>query len=948
MFRKKVPITKGMTLASLYNLKRKIILAPLSYFIFVCNLFSPVVYAETFEQKLAVIQNTQDKDHSLVLIKSLLSSQDLTSLQLIALYNEQGLSSFSLGNLDNAVQSFSKIIDVSTAQQLHKNLADAQKMLGVMNYYQGNNQEALKAYKASLRYYDKIKKPIKHANLLNNIALVYGSMGEEILALEQYKAAEPLYQKYGTEADKNDVRHNIATLYLRLKRFDVAIDMFHEVIEKRKELQDFSGVAEVHGNLGTTYKQAGKNELAHKYLSQSLSYYQKIEDEYNSAGQLHNLAELYNQMGQADKAKENAQKSIELARTSGHKMALAGAFFSLAKAQLYFGEIEEAKENLALSDKAAFEMGYQNQLRENLALLALIYAANGENDKALSSHLAFIYENNKASGNALNEQLAKFEAKQLKQQVEHLQQQEKLQQLKLSQNTQQRNFIIIALVLLFSSAFFIYLRNNERRQKEELEKKVLQRTRDLEKANLVKGQFLANMSHEIRTPLTAIIGQAEAIVHGDVSDAYIVEEVEVIHENSVYLFALIDDILDLSKIEENKLEMDIHKHSIHQLLHELEQMFFERTTAKGLAFEITQQLPQHCEVEIDSLRVKQILFNLCSNAVKFTLEGKVSLDIQYINKALVFSVIDTGIGLDQEQIAKIFQSFTQGDNSIARQFGGSGLGLSLSDKLAKAMHGQIEVESQLNQGSTFTLTIPCELHECTQEPTTIEVSQSVVHGTLSGQILLAEDHIDNRRLISRLLTRMGLEVLAAENGREALELYDENEPELILLDIQMPEVDGIEAYNLLRERGCKKPIIAFTANAMKHERQQYLDMGFDGHLNKPIERKHFIETIAKYFPHDPSVMEKELSKVDVSDLTMQFTESLVQEYQKIEKAKHDENLALLSDTVHKLAGAAQMFGYPNLSTYALNVEMSIKRNEIEQLEELSQQLLDEIKKVITG
>ena len=263
---------------------------------------------------------------------------------------------------------------------------------------------------------------------------------------------------------------------------------------------------------------------------------------------------------------------------------------------------------------------------------------------------------------------------------------------------------------------------------------------------------------------------------------------------------------------------------------------------KNLSFTITDSLPSPFIINVDGLRLKQILINICSNAIKFTSEGWVTLDIAIINNTLLFTVTDTGIGMNEEQQAKVFNSFTQADNSINRRFSGSGLGLFLSDQLAKMMLGQITVTSEINQGSTFVFKLP--FGEYSSTSVNIDSPLRLSHFSYdkkrySGKILLAEDHDDNRRLITRLLTGLGLEVLSASNGQEAVELFVKHNPALTLLDIQMPVMDGLQALQKLRELGFTLPIYALTANVMSHEIIDFLALGFDGYLKKPIERDMF-------------------------------------------------------------------------------------------------------------
>jgi len=307
-----------------------------------------------------------------------------------------------------------------------------------------------------------------------------------------------------------------------------------------------------------------------------------------------------------------------------------------------------------------------------------------------------------------------------------------------------------------------------------------------------------------------------------------------------------------------------------------------------------------------------------------------------------------GIGMDEAQMSKIFKSFTQADNSISRRFSGSGLGLFLSNQLSKVMNGEISVTSHLAQGSTFVLKLPFGNVFLPQETEPLDEQLLISSQPVSfvGKILLADDHEDNRRLIARLLTSIGLEVIEAKNGKEAIEQCMQHQPTLILLDIQMPEMDGIQALKKLRAFGCTQPIYALTANAMSHEISQYLALGFDGHLKKPIERNNFVATIARHYPRikqSTSQLNNDIADVDISDLKLEFQHNLAKDNQDIVTYSEQHDYMRLARVAHKLSGAAKMFGFAELSQSALELEIAIKNQQDEKVAELSHCLLDELK-----
>jgi signal transduction histidine kinase/streptogramin lyase len=271
-------------------------------------------------------------------------------------------------------------------------------------------------------------------------------------------------------------------------------------------------------------------------------------------------------------------------------------------------------------------------------------------------------------------------------------------------------YFVYAIALMLLAYWYI---QRQKKAVVKLERLVAEKTEDIAQeseklaaANRIKTQFLANMSHEIRTPLTTVIGQAEAIICRDVKQQDIYQEVEVIHDSSLYLLSLLNDILDLTKIEENKFELDYSPQNLKSLLATINTMFSMQAKNKGLTFTLVENLPSPFIVNIDGIRLKQILINLLSNALKFTMKGYVRLQVELTDKHLVFKVEDSGIGISQAQMKQLFISFTQGDSSIRRRFGGSGLGLHLSNQLAILMRGSIEVESQVEEGSVFTFSMP--------------------------------------------------------------------------------------------------------------------------------------------------------------------------------------------------------------------------------------------------
>ncbi|ARD45315.1 response regulator [Colwellia sp. PAMC 21821] len=914
---------------------------------------------KSFSQQLSIIEAMKDQNQALNLITSLSTDNTLSTLDKLSVLASQSRIHHNLGQLDNAINVAQKEQQLANKFQLSRREADAYKRVGVYAYYKGKGDLALYSYQQALKYYLTLEAPIAQANLYNNIALVYAGTSEFEEALLSYQQAEQRYQKYGSELDKIDVKFNIAGFHLELKRYDIAIAMYHEVLERRVKISDHSGIVMAYGEIGTAYKYEGDYEKAEHYMKLALDSARHNKDDFYVASVLHNFAELYNDLQNPEQAIVYAKEGIRLAIEQGHDNAYSGASYALAKAYFYQGKYDLALRHVKESNDIAEKIKNKDQIQYNLSLIALIYAAQHQNVKAITSQHSFLKAQFELANSELNSKLALFDSEQLKQQVVQLKQQKILQELEVESASQERITITIVVIAILLIGFLIARRDIERRSKQELESKVKQRTNELEylmqelqKANNIKSQFLANMSHEIRTPLTTVIGQAEAIINGDVEDEYINKEVEIIHGNSLHLLELTNNILDLSKIEANKIELEVQTIDLHEILQELANIFSLQAKSKRLTFEIVHSLPTPFLIEIDSFRVKQILINLCSNAIKFTAKGHVELKISQNESTLMFKITDSGIGMSSSQLQNLFESFTQGDSSISRRFGGTGLGLCLSDQLAKIMGGKIEVESELNQGSVFAFSFPCKFRDpeqCSESRVSaIEPGIDQEQQQLKGTILLAEDHNDNRRLIARLLASLGLEVLTARNGVEAIAICEQHQPTLILMDIQMPEMDGIEAFKILRQKGYNLPIVALTANAMSHEIAHYLSLGFNGHLSKPIERNVFIATVAQHY--DGSISQEKANEsfndVDMSDLVQEFKSNLVLEQQDLVLHINNKNFDELARLSHRIAGAAQMFGFADLSTYAIGLETAIKNSNSARIDEYTQKLLNEIDHVL--
>lgn len=504
---------------------------------------------------------------------------------------------------------------------------------------------------------------------------------------------------------------------------------------------------------------------------------------------------------------------------------------------------------------------------------------------------------------------------------------------------------------------------NEVEQRKKTEQELIVARDEALAATRAKESFLANMSHEIRTPLTAIIGFAEHSLDPALPEAERQASLKTVVNSGDHLLNIINDILDFSKLEANSLEIEKIAMDPLQLAIEVKALVSPLADKKGLPVQLDYEFPLPMAISSDSMRIKQILINLCSNAIKFTDNGAITITLAFDRERnkMIYSVKDCGIGMSAEQIERIFDPFKQADSSITRRYGGTGLGLHLSSKLAQLLGGELTVSSQVNVGSEFKLSLAAgdvqenELIHSQEQLNSHPVSEVAppVVGKLKGRVLLAEDNENNQRLITLYLRKMGLQVSTAMDGAQAVRLARAGNYDLVLMDMQMPVLSGVDAVRQLRERGYSQTIIALTANASQEDRRQCLEAGCQDFLTKPITSERLYHTLAMYLQTDiqdgdTSPLYSNLSdeEPELVDLINRFISALPEMLTTIETSYQEQTWQQLKEEIHNLKGVGGGYGFPQLSEYAAEIEQCLHRNEyrriaplINELQKLSKRLV---------
>ncbi|MCG3179240.1 MAG: Sensor histidine kinase RcsC [Phycisphaerae bacterium] len=499
--------------------------------------------------------------------------------------------------------------------------------------------------------------------------------------------------------------------------------------------------------------------------------------------------------------------------------------------------------------------------------------------------------------------------------------------------------------------------------------------RQAESANAAKGSFVANVSHEIRTPMTAILGYADLVAESieccDRCPDHVtcriradnVQNMRIVQRNGNHLLSLINDLLDLSKIEAGKLSVSLEPCSIVTVLADVASMMRPRAEQQGTSLSLQFDGPLPATIRTDPSRLRQVLVNVVGNAVKFTAGGKVAVRTRMESEGeragcIRIEIRDSGIGMTDEQVAGLFRPFTQADATTSRRFGGTGLGLAISQRLMDLLGGRIDVQSDPGRGSTFVLILPAgdltgvpmlhrqgEALQCDRSrPPAVGASCPALHGL---RVLLAEDGLDNKRLVSLLLTRAGAEVETAANGREAVRMATHSPYDVILMDMQMPEVDGCQATRMLRRGGYSGPILALTANAMSSDREQCLAAGCDDHLAKPIHQTDLIAAVARWGrPAEtyeesradacavpaaaPATLISEMSGDPALAVVLaEFVGGLGAGVEAMRTALEGGCHGEVKRLAHQLKGAGGSYGYPMLTECARALEQAAAAGDLE-------------------
>ncbi len=775
---------------------------------------------------------------------------------------------------EKAVDYAERALDIAKSKKDKNKAAFIYTRIGRIETIAGNFQKAIHAYKNALGYYIGYseKHPADHSNLRSmaqahiGLGRVYQLMGETETALNNFTKAEKIYENL---KDKRGIASSLiekGNTFRNQLNYEAARDVYLEALTQGTNKISPAQKADIYNKIAFTFELAGNQAEARNYFQRYIRQVNQNADPYEQANAYNELGSYYLRINLTEKALEYFSDALQLAMSSNNNEAT-----------------EVAAANL--SD---------------------LYTLTGNYKKALENHIIYTSARETNSYKAKREELKVLEVKnKLSQNENQIEFAHKLYQEERLKNQNALYFIILitaTLVIVLVLVFLLYRQNRKNKnvlyllseQNQQVQQKteeirmqnirLEQINRDLnlskqkaEESTTSKSLFLANMSHEIRTPMNGIIGMANELKNTTLNSEQI-EALNIITISAENLLTIINEILDFSKIESGKLELESIQFDLYQEMKSIISLLSLKSKEKGLELlsEIDPYVPRY--LVGDPVRLKQVIINLVNNGLKFTEKGGVRVNIMvmdHISRTTILriEVIDTGIGISENEKRKLFHSFSQSDPSFTRKYGGTGLGLAISKNLVNLMNGEIGVESELGNGSKFWFTArftdgtappsyiprkePYKIYarvpdfnkqkkDVTKNDIPENKSKSIPASTQNplknerNRVLLIEDNMINQKVAMSVLKKKGFEVSVAENGKVGFEKFQANIYDFILMDIMMPVMDGFEATRTIREHEKnnnlkRTKIIAMTANALKEDREKCLAAGMDDYISKPFK-----------------------------------------------------------------------------------------------------------------
>ncbi len=815
--------------------------------------------------------------------------------------------------------------------KIFKKLGDEQQLatcisnLATAHYALGDYKKSIEYYEEAYQLIDTVSYPGEAASFLNDIGTIYKEWGNNSMALEYFLRAFELNRIANNKRQMATALHNVGGIYFENENYDLALEYYVKGLDMEKELNNTLGIPYSYISLGALYSKKSQYDSAILSLNKAYEGFKKVENKQGIATALAHLGDVYQLIENYKKSRKYYGQAVQYAREIEDNKTRAHALSGTGRANFFLNHQQKALEAILTSITLAKIGNYVHLLEKNYQYLADIYATMGMKNKQIQSLKNYIaikdtvltLEKQKQA----SELLAKYETEKKENRIKLLNKEKEISQSKL---TQQRAVLIAAIVVIILVLFAIVLlyrryrdkkRTNELLNQKNLEisrkqekisaqnQKLEEQAAKLKELDELKTRFFTNISHEFRTPLTLIIGPLEQIIH-QTRNRDTRSSLKLMMRNARRLLELINQLLSISRLEHGEEKLQLQKGDISKHIAFIVEMFTSKALENNTELQI-QDDNEACNGYFDKEKLEQILFNLLSNAIKNTKDGEINVSITSQNQEkAVIHIADTGKGIDKNQLPYIFDRFYTSGQSNEAVKASTGIGLSYVYELVKLYNGDIKVESEIGRGTTFTLTLPLELSSFREntyeiisptpakpenEPVAMEpveqneVPQDKNENQQISTILVVEDHEELRKFVTQNLSKE-YKVTEAANGREGIERAQKEMPDLIITDIMMPEVDGIELTSVLKKDSDTShiPIIMLTAKASEASRIEALETRADDYLTKPFSIRELILRIGNILrmrnelrEHYKNALEVDPAAITTNSVDAKFMQNLL-------------------------------------------------------------------------
>jgi signal transduction histidine kinase/CheY-like chemotaxis protein/Flp pilus assembly protein TadD len=699
--------------------------------------------------------------------------------------------------------------------------------LGKANYYLGDYEQASMSYREALKYFESVNNVYNIAKVLQNIGLVHHNLDD--LAKASY-----YYQK---------------------------------ALEINTGLKNDTNIAGLYQNLGIIYYKNDDFERALDYYNRSVKIFTELSDTQNIATTYSNIGLIHLQQADYEKAFNSFKESYELFSKIGYKLGIMWTLHNMGTAKLSVEDFKQARKYYDNSLGEARKLNNPEGILSNLSALTELSELTNDFQNAYYYYMSYTDIQDSIHASELKAKIAELET------LYNIETQEKKiaeSNIEIKRQKTQKTAILIILGILFIASVIIYIAYHQKRKaqikivshKLDLENTLIEKSRELEtqiserkiaeESDKLKSAFLANMSHELRTPMNAIIAFSNFLRDPELSTTKREEYLDHITAAGDSLLRLIDDIIDIAKLESKQLNISIGPVNITRLLKEIYKLFVNLKSKQNYRAELNLNIDRKIDIIVntDAIRIKQIISNLLENAFKYTPKGVIDFGVIEKEGWLEFYIRDTGIGIPEEKLEKIFERFSQVETELNRKYGGTGLGLAISKNLSELLGGSIHVESTPRKGSTFYVTIPAlDLRKVEVVPEITRATNIINENNYNWEsktILVAEDEEINFKVLDSCLSKTNARILRASDGAMAVEMCLQEKVDLVLMDIQMPNMDGYEATLAIKKINKDVPVIAQTSFAMTNEKDRCLHAGCDDYITLPLDLDNLLAKISHY------------------------------------------------------------------------------------------------------